>query len=316
MKSRRAIGVMTLALALTLATLPDRRVQAAEPACPTNADLEILPACGTIALSGESSGYVRVAVPDGSEFRKSEIAIEGQGVLPGVVLTPDPPYLTAPDCGTVDGQIIQLCPNPAGDFYLRVLLPDGFGEPRRVVDLPSSCGSPCVLEGGTYRLYLLTGGLPASVTVRFPGLDGMVETSPRTEVHTDSRVPEASLLPSGSPVYGAGFTDTLQSPGLQFAASGAFNVMSAANVAGICKYLGDPGDPRLAYQPGCPGFVTGDADVIIGEGQVILPLDRATITYGYAYPFRQGRNGIGGYTTVGGVPIRSEVVALQLSFDE
>jgi hypothetical protein len=272
---------------------------------------EPVPLCGTTTITGSSSGYVLVSAPDeGVVLDDANIHIDGQGDFVGIVLTSDPPYLTAPECGKdPNGNEIRLCPND--EIHIRGLVSREFGGRGRFASISmGSCFSKCTIAGA-YRLYLLTDGSPVSVTLSFPDLSGQVGLSPVHGVKYDTREPDPSLEPSTTPFDGAGFTGTFPTPGMEFGVVMADAIESADTEAGLCYYLQDPGDPRLAYQPGCPSI----ADGIISEGGRFLPLDSSTTLIGFAYPFDVGAAGVGGFAASAGVGTESYVIVSQLAFD-
>jgi hypothetical protein len=280
-----------------------------------------VPICGTTTISGTSSGYIRIAVPEGgAQLLDENIHIQGTGDFVGIALTADRPYLTAPECGTTPaGAEVTRCPN--GSLEIRGLVPETFALPSRFVaagppnehELP--CAPHCSLGADVYRLYLLADGGPVTVSIEFPGLHGSVELAPVHPVHYDARVPDPAVAPTSSHVHSAGFTDTLPTPGAHFVVVGAKVSAEAGNDSGACHYLGDPGDPRLAYQPGCPGQVTG-ADTFWTHIIWAIPgVNTWSSSVGFAWPVRPGKSGAGGYVASAGLMERASVGVFQLAFD-
>ena len=68
----------------------------------------------SMGLTDSATLPYKYAFPAGTTLDNKAISITGSGKFVGVVITPDPPYLRAPHCGTtqLDAEI-QLCPNPA-----------------------------------------------------------------------------------------------------------------------------------------------------------------------------------------------------------
>ena len=193
--------------------------------------------CQQVVLEGDQTGFVRVKAPEDFGFRPGTgpgggVSLDGDGTV-GFLLTQDPPSLE-------------------GTFAFRLKYP-----PALAGSIPYTsfgCGSSCLLPAGNYRLYLITSGAPAKVTLRLTGeLQGAAELPP---MHFPDS--ETKLLPARLPevptraVNSAGETGQLTSSGLIFSAIAAFHPNQASAILGGCLYHGDPGDPQIAYLPGCP----------------------------------------------------------------
>jgi hypothetical protein len=306
MRSKLVFAVLLVASVVW--TTPAR---ATASGCDGTVPTEPAPLCGTTTISGTSPGYVLVSVPDGGlVLDDANIHIDGAGPFVGMMLTSAPPYLTAPDCGLAgNGQLITMCPN--GQIQIRGLISEPFGGAKRFQSIGTGFCSRCDLEAGTYRLYLLTSGAPVTVSMTFPDASGSIALFPGNHVFYDSRIPDPALEPTGVPVYGAGFTGTLPTPGIEFGVVIATTNASAATSTGLCFYLDDPGDPRVAYQPGCPGTSDG-FDLVFNH---VLPITSGSGMIGYAYPFDVGSAGVGGWTADAGAGTKSYVSVSQLGFD-
>ena len=307
---------LALVAALSAASAPAR----AATTCSGTTD-EPIQACGSMTFHSSSASYAVVRFPAGTEFDNNAISVTGSGPFAGILVTPDPPYLTAPNCGrTSSGDLIKLCPNPADGIYIRGLLPSVFGTPRQFVSMTDGDNttfcSKCRLAGGLYRVYVLAEGTPVTVSVTFPGLGGSVDVSPTHGVKLNAGVPDPALEPSGSSAYGAGLTGTLGTPSMQFGVVGEWVAASADNAVGVCFYDGDPGDPRFAYQPGCFGGPTSNADSIDSVGNEIAPLPGQGLeNVSISYPYFAGTMGTGGWAVAAGVASKDAVDVLELAFD-
>ncbi|HEX9823916.1 MAG TPA: hypothetical protein VGB51_05930 [Actinomycetota bacterium] len=199
--------------------------------------LEPVGLCDRLELEGSQTGYVRVNAPQGFTLgsgaeQGATVRLEGSGTV-GFVLTEDPP-------------------GPGGYQAFRLKYP-----PELAGSSPQSawgCIPSCQLEPGNYRVYLITSGTLGKVTLEFGGqFDGAAKVP---VMHFPSS--ETKLLPArlpavpGRPVNSAGETRVMTSRGLIFSAIAAFHPNHLGSVVGRCIYYGDPGDPTIAYLPGCP----------------------------------------------------------------
>lgn len=189
--------------------------------------------CRQVVLVGSQTGYVRVTAPEGFALwaeigPDGSVDFEGEGTV-GFLLTKDPPGAT----GTYAFGL-KYPPELAGS------------SPHALF----GCGDLCELPSGNYRLYLLASGSPARVRLNFVGeLRGAIEL-PMMQF-PDSRMKLGSPRLPTRPINYAGETGELVSSGLILSAI-AVSSPSETAVLGDCLYSGDPGDPAIAYLPGCP----------------------------------------------------------------
>lgn len=119
-------------------------------------------------------------------------------------------------------------------------------EAKRTAD------SALVVPKGSYRLYLITGGKPTTVTLRFGGLAGASRLQPTDRTVSSSQGgPLTATVPGPvGAVHSGGYETRLTTPFVQF----WFNRVDAAahteTVNRICLFKGKPTGP-MPYGPAC-----------------------------------------------------------------
>jgi len=137
-----------------------------------------------------------------------------------------------------------------------------------------------VMSAGDYRLYLLTSGAPARVTLHFPQLPaGTTTLTPEVPTRVD-----ADVLPRRDPLPGAqeavfGETNTVDTDALVFLTSLTYVDAWLATNTDICSYKGQA--LPVAFTPTCPGRLANDPH----EEYQPFPFVNQSGTTGPAYAF-------------------------------
>lgn len=313
---RRRMGVV-VALTLLLGLLGPSPARASHPACdPLSEEPRPVPAhlCGTVRLSGDTTGWVRVVLTEPATIdlttepggQLEDIEIEGDGRIVGVIL-----HRESSEGIKNDDQIrIIRMRSRGGSYYSFHRIGQKPGVPGQEACLI------CDLDPGVYRLYLLADGEPVSVTWRFPELHGEVDLSPAQESDYKLQHPQVRVdaeTPAGTPLFSAGGEDELTGPGMQFRASfvglepGGF---VARMQIGVCLRSGAPEGPAepLAYLPSCPFD-----GVVLQTGYTALSTPGV---YGFAAMTFAGPGtwGQGGFVEAAGLVHEPTVVAFWLPY--
>lgn len=206
---------------------------------------------GTNVLRGSDTGRVRVRVPRDASFLAggspeeflSYVQVEGEGALVGYALVRE----------DEDGQLV-------GD-HIAGRFPEVDGIDKDLIGRSDCLGRTCVLEAGSYWLYLLTDGEPVSVTIRLDGLSGTTEIFSWESVPARfANVTEPSFDQGATPGVRSralGATASLNAPGLIVGyAHGDWTTAFPAPLAdeatvvvdnGLCTYQREPVEGYLPY---------------------------------------------------------------------
>lgn len=198
---------------------------------------------GKTMLEGSETGWLRVRLPKAVET-PDQTTISGNGRLIAAYLFEER-----------DGSVVRDGVNFSTDRF-------GWCAEQACEPSPwASSGSAArtarngLLPAGTYRLYLIADGAPASVTLRFRGLSGATRLRPRFEAVSALRTMPGHV-PGGDvgPLYSAGDEAPFRGQGVSLL--GHYFETQAAGVAafGYCVYpKRAPGDGPAAYlPPECP----------------------------------------------------------------
>lgn len=223
---------------------------------------------GTVTISGSTTGYIPVAVikdavlPGGLGAEGAAAAqVTGGGVFAGFALVQD----------GLDGTTVLAGHSKAtadaarrdGAFRANYFNAGGFDTP---------------VPAGKYRLYLITDGEPASVTLKFRGLTGTASLTPTTPTRAIfNSGPLAPLGPAqAGAVYSAGHAVTMTTPFLNFYINELDTRVHTETVRRTCFYLGRPTGP-MPYGPACAslenpprfgdGFLVPTSDENINGGE-------------------------------------------------
>ena len=213
-----------------------------------------------VDLNVPADSQINVTRPNGFDQQLAAIDFEGSAPLIAVNLytddfrSGDGPAFCAP-CAS--GGVVQFS-RIAEDLRATFAPTDGnHGTGTLAHD-----GEALNLPAGDYRLYLISDGSPATVSITIDGLDGAVTYAPGTSAELDYGFMEpSSLTPSLSPVPtrifsrsagGEGSTDEF----LLIGQRGTQALDRTYNVLDLCFYFETPppeiGD--LAFAHGCPGL--------------------------------------------------------------
>lgn len=215
---------------------------------------------GTVTLSGSQPGYVPVTVshdmslgnPFVTKYRDA-VTVKGGGGAAGFALVED----------GLRGAILLGGRSKAFEPFVKE-----HGVAISSLNPSPSDGATFAVPAGSYRLYLITGGKPTTVTLRFLGGTGSSRLTPTTSV--DSVVQQSGLEvlvpgPAGG-VYSAGGAVTLTTPVLQFSLSRLDTDVHTETVKRHCYYFGKPSGPQ-PYGPACAAPAETDP-VVVGGGSI------------------------------------------------
>lgn len=181
------------------------------------------------------------------------------------------------------------------------------------------------LPAGTYRLYLITDGGPATFTFRFPSLSGSRRLTPRDPARASVVAPKPTMAePALSPSLFAGGSAR------RVPASGGINATvvwkevpaaGAPSATGSCEYVGEPkpGKATPAFQMPCDAG-RGDMPPWVSENHYIGPATtpvgpgRFITMFSTGYTLPGGHHGIGGYHNTPGPVTAAYVHQLWLDF--
>lgn len=205
---------------------------------------------GTVTITGTQTGFVPVTVPKdmslGDPFitkYRTAVTVTGGGAAAGFALIED----------DLEGAVLVGGRSPAYEPYVKkhgIPVSGLLGKARP--DAKPFDGTYAV-PPGSYRLYLVTGGEPTTVTLRFIGASGSSRLTPT--VRTDSVVqgsPMDVLVPGPvGGVYSGGGAATLTTPVLQFGLNTLDTDAHTETVQRYCFYVGTKPMGPQAYGPAC-----------------------------------------------------------------
>lgn len=203
-----------------------------------------VPLGGTVTLTGRTSGYLDVRLPVAATLANgaSGASISGGGRWAGFYLT-----------DTRRNGVRLLGGRAEGSRLGPYMMPLGGVTNAASFRLPA----------GSYRLYLLTDGAPATVTLRLGGLSGRTSVTPSRRVPFDLYTPAAiAMSPGGGNVVVAGAAGALRGPGVAFDFLRTVNSHFQASNTEFCFYTRRPPSTPLAYAPGCPADITPVVTVV------------------------------------------------------
>lgn len=228
------------------------------PAVPSQATAgapSAVEARGITRISGDHSGYTVVSVPKRAEVDirvhsrnprgpNPGVRVTGGGAFAGFMLTTAPPSDANVRAIVVGGRFHSCTPEWCDLQPMNYMEPSAdFGRGPRTH----------VLRPGTYRLYLVTEGEEASVTLRLRGLGGRVDMQPQVAAGADMKPLETSLsIEQGQSVAAAGNEYRLGASGVVLMNL----VMEAQDFRGVelgaCLYsVVTAPPPKAAYGPHC-----------------------------------------------------------------
>ena len=267
---RICVGVAALALVAHAGVA----ATAAPSRCGVRAGRRPIELCRTTVLKGRSSGYVTIHLSGESKVAADTVAVSGSASFAGFVLVEDRPKF--------DGTTI-----------LGGRASDG-AEDHEFVCCRFQAGP------GTYRLYLLTGSAPATVTLTLEGQpEGRATVGPSTPASFDlGKTKVSGVGDKASQYYAAGSTGTVAAGhGLSFAGLWVDNAAHLLNQSGRCLYMGEV--PSEGFAPGCPW----PADRLWDQGGGVAPSTGPTTDgiYGMTWPLAPGTYSHGVYAATAGL---------------
>lgn len=217
-------------------------VSATVLAVPASSALAVPQLAGTVTLSGSTTGYVPVVVPKeavlpgglGPEAAAAS-QVTGGGAFAGFALVQD----------GLDGTTVL-----AGHSKATADAARRDGAFRAQYFAATSTDTP--VPAGRYRLYLVTDGEPAKVTLKFRGLTGTTSLTPTTRtraVFNTGPLAPVGPAPAGG-VYSTGHAVTMTTPFLHFFINELDTQAHTETVSRTCFYPGRPTGP-MPYGPAC-----------------------------------------------------------------
>jgi hypothetical protein len=272
---------------------------------------------GTTVVTGSRTGSMLVRLPRAVDVTMNDFTtFSPQGRMTAVVLKKtgawDAPYVSVTHAGYCGA------PGCAATF------PRGGGG-AYIWAPGSSNGTSGRLPAGTYRLYLVTDGGPATFTFRLKGLSGSRRLTPREPARAAVVAPKPTMAePAASPAtFAGGSARKVPSTGglnatVVWKEVPTFGVPSAT---GSCEYAGKAkaGVATPAFQAPCDGgrgdvppwltptHDTGQATTPVGPGRFVTGFST-----GYLLP--GGEYAIGGYHNTPGPVTAAYVHQLWLDF--
>lgn len=234
---------------------------------------------GRTVLTGRSTGYIPVKVSHPTVLQQpladpSRVTISGRGRFVGFALIREVPGFKG--LNLIGGRFTEAIPPLVMSTDLQESEADGFEI------LP-----------GNYRLYLITDGSSATVTLRFGGLRGTVRLSPRRPARAVISDPASATEISGRrETFVGGDTTTLRGRGLQFDALWNTQDVHAHTEYWICYYEGMPQGPS-PYAPGCPS-TSGRGDMYTSGENEVATYPTGSIFPGIWGPLPPGTYSVGG----------------------
>lgn len=213
--------------------------------------VEPIQVCGTTVLTGETSGVVRVSIPQDVSLNMTfgpgqDLDISGSGRFIGFALVE-----IRQDATTGYRLVAGRYPAPiAGPS------PYVWVDPSNETD-PGDRPPAIELAGGEYALSLLADGSPVTVTLRPSGLSGTVRVEPRRPATFEPWLLEAPGIKPVNQVFGAGAPVDVPPGAMALVATAVTLAMPPVTPPGsyrfqACVHAGDPSPREIAYAPTCP----------------------------------------------------------------
>jgi hypothetical protein len=227
---------------------------------------------GTVTITGTETGFVPVTVPKdmslGDPFitrYRAAVTVTGGGPAAGFALVED----------DLQGAVLVGGRSEAYEPYVErhgIPVSGLLGTPRP--DAKPYDGTYAI-PAGSYRLYLVTGGKPTTVTLRFIGASGVSRLTPTNR--SDSVVqgrPLDVLVPGPvGGVYSGGGAATMTTPVLQFGLNTLDTDVHTETVQRYCFYIGTKPTGPQAYGPGCVAPGENDSVAFAPGGTTFLISD-------------------------------------------
>lgn len=273
---------------------------AAGVAAPSSAAPAAKPAvlAGTVTISGSQDGFVPVRVPKdmslGNPFLtkyRNGVTVTGGGDAAGFVLVED----------GLEG--VVLIGGKSTAFAPAV---ERSGIPVSSLNRGErDDGLTYAVPAGSYKLYLVTGGKPTTVTLRFIGGTGSSRVAPttRTQPVVQSGPLDALVPGPVGGVYGGGGAVSLTTPVVQFSLNRFDTSVHTETVLRYCFYAGSQPTGPQPYGPACAAPAENDAVAFDPGGETFIVSDEGVDQASF-YGFS------GSLTTTGGT---EEVVDAELA---
>lgn len=194
-------------------------------------------------VEGAETGWLRVRLPEAADVGLEPPVVTGDGRLIAL-------YLLEEDDGVVGRNAAYYALERFGWCAERACTPNPFASPSS----GALTGRDGKLPAGTYRLYFVADGAPASVTIELSGLSGATRLHPRfTAEHELQTFSQREPLPGTAPFYSAGAEAPIEGPGVAFLGHYFDPADPAVAAFGYCLYPKEaPSDATTAYlPPGC-----------------------------------------------------------------
>lgn len=249
---------------------------------------------GSVTLTGSQSGYVTVVVPRMARLgdplfdqRKQDTAVAGGGRVTGFALVPAHRESDDARAALVAARFDFLDRQGARKGQpLMLNLGQGF----------TADGLDYLVPKGTYRLYLITDGRPATVTLRLRGLSGKASLAPR--VRTPLTVQDGGggldvRTDAGRTAHTAGDDFAFERPTLSFSTFTMKHDVHTESAYTTCIHTAEPKGPN-PYLPGCPSTGEGSRLMMpfVISDEYVQP-DQLRAVYG-GFVAERGHFGVGG----------------------
>lgn len=230
---------------------------------------------GTTTISGSTTGYVPVVLPR-------------DAVLPAALGAEGAAAIRVTGGGGFAGFALKSEDDPEGPLIVGGHSPASAPSAERPEELTINYGSgglggDYTLPAGKYRLYLLTGGKPTTVTLKFRGLAGSSRLKPTraTKAIVNGGPHTATAPVSGvGGVYASGYDVKMTTPFVQFFINKLDAEVHTETVNRSCLYIGQRPSGPMPYGPTCASITQQGA--AFGNG-IVFPVSDENLSGGAYY---------------------------------
>lgn len=229
---------------------------------------------GTVTVAGSTTGYVSVVLAKAAVLAAglgpeaaAAVRVSGGGAFAGFALKSE----------VHEGPFIVGGHSPAS-------APDADNPEVLTINYGSGgLGGDYELPAGKYRLYLITGGKPTTVRLKFRGLSGtsrLQPTTPTRAVVNGGPLPATAPVPGAGVVYAGGYAVNMTTPFVQFFVNKLDTEVHTETVNRSCLYIGhQPGGP-MPYGPTCASVT--ESGPAFGDG-FVFPVSDENVSGGAYY---------------------------------
>lgn len=235
---------------------------------------------GTVTISGSQDGFVPVTVtkdmslgnPFVTKYRDA-VTVAGGGEAAGFALVED----------GLQGVVLL---GGKSEAFAPSIQKSGIPVSSLNRAEPDD-GVTFAVPAGSYKLYLVTGGKPTTVTMRFIGGTGSSRLAPTTSADAVVQTGPLDALAPGplGGVHGGGGAVTLTTPVVQFSLNRFDTSVHTETVLRYCFYLGGKPSGPQPYGPACTAPGENHAVVFDPGGETFIVSDEGVgdaSFYGYS----------------------------------